>query len=110
MQGFIHELFVEKWVRYARYWYFWRRTLDLIYFGLLVALSICMKDTSTQILSPHITLRLLPALLLSSALLLFTRDVRACYLYFDNLRSRPEYTRKDKANKGGPSHAGSSKV
>ena len=33
-------------------------------------------------------------LLLSVAIFLFSRDVNSCYLFFDNFRSRPEFTSK----------------
>ena len=43
MQGFLHDLFRQKWRLYGRPYYLAMRTVDLIYVGLLMALCIRVK-------------------------------------------------------------------
>ena len=98
MEGFLHTLFVDKWNRFGCYWFAWRRFLDLAYFVVLVIYIFCLKYT---LLSPFNS-RLAPAILLCFNLFLFTRDLNACYLYFDNFRKRPQFTKTEEDKSPSP--------
>ena len=86
MQGFLHTLFVEKWRRFARHWYWLMRLLDIVYFSMLIALSLCLKFLPPS----RFIYRSLPVVMLLLAAPIFILECRTVFLWLSNFRNRPE--------------------
>ena len=86
MQGFLHTLFVEKWRRFARHWYWLMRLLDIVYFSMLIILSLCLKFLPPS----RFIYRSLPVVMLLLAAPIFILECRTVFLWLSNFRNRPE--------------------
>ena len=84
MQGFLHDLFVEKWRRFARHWWLMTVTFDLINYSLALLFAFYVKY---ELMSPRMQTRV-PAIVICAGVPMLVTDLRACYLYYRNLSKR----------------------
>lgn len=79
-------LFEEKWRKYARYWYWAMRALDVFYFVMLIVLAFGLKFYPPT----YILYRVIPSMMLSFAAPIFFLEFRTAVLWLTNFRNRPE--------------------
>eukprot|EP00322_Chrysochromulina_rotalis_P000732 CAMPEP_0115884524 /NCGR_PEP_ID=MMETSP0287-20121206/30166_1 /TAXON_ID=412157 /ORGANISM="Chrysochromulina rotalis, Strain UIO044" /LENGTH=897 /DNA_ID=CAMNT_0003340839 /DNA_START=17 /DNA_END=2710 /DNA_ORIENTATION=+ len=77
MEGFIHEIFMEKWNHFGKHMWFVHRSLDVAYLCPLVANALWLKEDPEHALAA----RWLPALTLLMMMPSLEEDLRSGYLW-----------------------------